>query len=230
MTLADRAADAIEKRIRGGKSQIGSKLPTVAELAREFGVSPPVIREALSRLRSNGLISTRQGSGSVVISDADRRGFRIGRHSVWDRSSLSQLFEFRADVEATSASRAAAAATRSDVTALRAALRKLKQHIDDSDLGADADLAFHQAIARASHNRFRLELIGYLHCEMHDAIHIARGNSAQSPGKPVVVQREHEAVYRAIERHDPTAADAAMRSHLLAAAERLGLPSMTATA
>src|SRR5260221_9176378 len=52
---------------------MGDKLPTEHALAEMFGVSRPVVREALGRLRSDGIIDARQGSGSFLSRPAPSR-------------------------------------------------------------------------------------------------------------------------------------------------------------
>ena len=65
--LSDQVASALEAEIREGRIQAGDKLPTEAALAQQFEVSRTVVREAISRLKSLGLVDSRQGSGVYVI-------------------------------------------------------------------------------------------------------------------------------------------------------------------
>lgn len=228
-TLVDRVTEVLRKRIDDGDLPIGAKMPSGLTIAEQIGVSIAVVREALARLSTLGLIRTRHGSGSVVIARADAAGFRIGAHAVWEPALLAQLFEFRIDLETASAAHAAATATAADVAHVRAALRKLERAVEADVPGTDADLDFHVAIARASNNKYRVQLIEYLNREVRDAIDIARRNSARRPGLPRKVQAEHEAILRAIEKSDARAAGEAMRRHLTSAAQRLDLPMQRAS-
>lgn len=222
-TLVDRVVATLRQQITAGELAIGEKLPSGTELARQTGVSVAVVREALARLRTQGLIRTRHGSGSVVVSRTESTGFRVGEHAVWEATQLRQLFEFRIDVESAAASHAATAATETDLAQLREALQELGRDVAERRVGTDADLAFHLAIARASRNQYRVQLIEYLNNEVRDAIHIARQNSQRSPGVPGSVHKEHEAICRAIERRQPRQAAEAMKRHLQSAVARLGL-------
>ena len=222
--LVDRVTETIQQRIAAGELEVGKKMPSAAALSLQVGASIAVVREALSRLRTLGLIETRHGSGSVVIATADATAFRIGEHAAWEPTLLAQLFEFRIDLETASAAHAAVMARASDLVSLRAALRKLERTVKEKESGTDADLDFHLAIARSSNNKYRVQLIEYLNREVRDAIDIARRNSARRPGLPDKVHAEHEAVLRAIEKGDGVAAGDAMRHHLASAAERLALP------
>jgi DNA-binding FadR family transcriptional regulator len=78
VSLPDQIALRLEKQIANGTLKPGSRLPTVARMAQDYGVSQPVVREALSRLRSQGLIETRQGSGSSVLAPKARRSLQLG--------------------------------------------------------------------------------------------------------------------------------------------------------
>ena len=66
LKLADQVASTLETEIRAGRIQASEKLPTEAALAQQFEVSRTVVREAISRLKSLGLVDSRQGSGVYV--------------------------------------------------------------------------------------------------------------------------------------------------------------------
>lgn len=225
VSLVDQVADALRQRIVKGTLAVGTKMPSGATMAEEIGVSVSVVREALARLRTLGLIETRHGLGSTVVADSESAtGFRIGNSCAWKPDILAQLFDFRIDVEAAACMHAATTANSSDVAALRRALHAISRSIDEGTSGTDADMAFHLTIARTSKNVYRLQFIEYLNSEIRDAIDIARRSSARHPGLPQTVLREHEAVVLAIERGDAAGASRAMRQHLTSAARRLGLP------
>ncbi|MEM9047940.1 MAG: GntR family transcriptional regulator [Pseudomonadota bacterium] len=80
-------------RIERGEHALGRLLPTEQELCAEFGVSRHTVREALRLLAAQGYVRRRQGSGSEVIADRPRAGYR---HSM---RSLSELFEYAEDTE-----------------------------------------------------------------------------------------------------------------------------------
>lgn len=215
-------AEALVARITGGVVAIGDALPSMGALAREFGVSVPVVREALSDLRAQGLVGSRQGAATVVLADRAKGGFQIDASLTRNRAALRELFEFRADVESTMAAKAAARASSRDLKNLGEAVRRLQAHVLDSAEGVAADVAFHVAIA-ATAGKFHLQLVDYMTRELRSAIATARNNSAVSVGLPQLVQDEHEAIFEAIAARDPESARLAMYSHLVNAARRLGL-------
>jgi GntR family transcriptional repressor for pyruvate dehydrogenase complex len=76
-TLSDQVTAALKAYIANGEALPGSRLPTEPVLAERFGVSRTVIREAISRLKSAGLVEVRQGSGTVVSEGAHIKAFTI---------------------------------------------------------------------------------------------------------------------------------------------------------
>jgi GntR family transcriptional repressor for pyruvate dehydrogenase complex len=64
--LSDQVAEQLSAEITQGRLAPGDKLPTEARLVEQFAVSRTVVREAVSRLKSLGLVDSRQGSGVFV--------------------------------------------------------------------------------------------------------------------------------------------------------------------
>ncbi len=137
---------------------------------------------------------------------------------------LHDIFQLRVAVEGAAAGLAAVRANRSELAAMRACLRDMKTAIAGKDDDIEADNRFHAAIARASRNPYFDRFLVFLGANLHGAIAKARSNTAaRHPESIRMVQAEHEAVFAAIERRDAPGAEAAMRGHLSAAMERLGL-------
>lgn len=221
MTLTDQVAQQVIHEIRRGIFPVGSKLPTGKALAERFGVSSAVIREVTERLRAKGLIDSRQGAGCTVKSSTEVSGFLIPGTA---DANLSQMFELRMDLEGAAAARAAAQRDDADVATLRGLLDTLEGNLHDPERGVELDVAFHVAIAQATHNRYYVDLLHYLNQQFRLCIQIARANSAQHDQLPEGVHREHVRVLDAILTGDPQAARHAMTLHLECAARRLGVP------
>ena len=64
--LSDRVADALAAEIQAERLAPGDRLPTESALSAQFSVSRTVVREAVSRLKSLGMVEPRQGSGVYV--------------------------------------------------------------------------------------------------------------------------------------------------------------------
>ena len=99
---------ALEQRIRSGAYAPGARLPTEMALAAEFGVSRAVVREAVARLKADGLVASRQGSGMSVAARPDSGSFKLAPGTPAGEA-LSHIFELRALVETGAAELAAVA-------------------------------------------------------------------------------------------------------------------------
>jgi GntR family transcriptional regulator, transcriptional repressor for pyruvate dehydrogenase complex len=222
-TLTDQVAQQLQDEIQRGIYAVGAKLPSGRELGQIFGVSQAVIREVTERLRSQGLIDSRQGSGCIVKSRIEALSLRIHGEFGNDRAELAHVFELRLDLESAAACLAAVRRTDSDLAALEAVLNRLADKLYDLETGVELDIAFHTAIAAATHNPHYLSLLNYLNRQLRQAVHAARYNALTHAPMPETVQREHVAIYEAIRAGDPGAARAAVLVHLEEAAIHLEL-------
>jgi GntR family transcriptional repressor for pyruvate dehydrogenase complex len=222
-TLTQQVAQQIAGDIRSGLYPVGSRLPSGKDLAIRFGVSQSVIREVTERLRSQGLIDSRQGSGCTVRARTELAGFQVPEGSDVDRADLANVFELRLDLEGAAAALAAVRRTQADVAALAAILKSLADHLYTPDRAVELDIAFHVAIADATHNRYYKDLLQYLNLQIRAAVRAGRTHSLAYPRLPDEVHREHVRVFEAIRAGDPLAARAAAMAHLRSAAARLEL-------
>ena len=216
--LANSVAIELEKRILEGSLKPGDRLPPERDFALEFGVSRPSLREAIQTLALKGLLSTRHGGGTFVT---DRLVAQF--HDPWQQMLAGNpmlhrdLLEFRQMLESQAAALAADRATDVDVACLDAAYARLdKQYESDNNLPAniEADVAFHQAVAEASHN----VLIGHLTASL---MRLIQGHVATNleylharPQRWNQLRAQHRAIWQAIRSHDPDAAALAARGHI----------------
>ena len=227
-SLPEEIARRITADIRDGRLPPGSQLPTEAELARSFEVSRTVIREAVSRLKYDGLVRSHQGLGAFVCEEPARAPLRIEPVGPGDQQALVHLFELLVVVESGAAALAAARREEAQLAAIRAALDEMATAVTVGLDGVDADAKFHGAIADATNNSYFRALGAFLDAHHHEGIRAARQNTARYH-RPEVVQAEHERIYEAIAAGDPAAAADAMRTHLTNAIDRLQLrPTDTA--
>lgn len=213
----------LRKAIVSGEVRTGSRLPSETGLAERFGVSRTVIREAIAHLRSEGLVVTYQGKGMFVASTSSANVLRFTgtRH---DLESLSQLFALRAVVEIGAAELAARHRGRADLARLRRSLASMKLSIqrEDAAAGADADVAFHFAIAHATGNPYFGEVLDFLRGRFREAVTHAWTHSRAAGHGPYPAYAEHERIFAAIAAADPVGAARATRLHVDRAAARLG--------
>lgn len=231
--LSDRLTQRIFRLIESGEFHEGSRLPAESILADRFGVSRPVIREALSRLRSMGAIVSRKGAGSYVQYRTSAQPDQDNETPFGFISSLSQIrrcFEFRAAVESEAAFHAARNRTPALLLHMREAVDQLEKAVSDGALGVDPDVEFHMTIAKASCNEFFEFVSSAMRSQIEFSIDLARRLSLTRPqAVPIMVQAEHEDIYRAIEAQDAEAARVAMRRHVEHACSRIFEGSMNVT-
>jgi GntR family transcriptional regulator, transcriptional repressor for pyruvate dehydrogenase complex len=220
LTLTQQVAQRMTGDIRAGVYPVGTKLPSGKDLAAQFGVSQSVIREVTERLRSNGLIDSRQGAGCTVKARTETGGFRVPHAAGAD---LADVYELRLDLEGAAAALAAVRRTDADMDALAAILKSLSDNLYTPDHAVELDIAFHVAIADATHNRYYVDLVQYLNLQIRQAVQTARTHSLARQRLPDEVHREHVRVFDAIRAGDPVAARIAATSHLQNAAARLNL-------
>lgn len=220
-TLSDRLTDMLAREIRSGAYPVNSRLPTEKFMTEEYGVSRTVVREVISRLKSEGLVDTRQGSGTVVLDPASSDAFRLGRPDEDPARGVLRIIELRRGLEAEMAALAAERRSALDMQRINRALAEIDNAVQMHGDGVEEDLAFHLAIAQATGNPHYPELLGMLTRALKDAIRVTRGHEARQTQLAEDVRKEHEAIRAAIEVQDVDAARAAAFHHMLSTAKRI---------
>ena len=215
-----RPRDQVESQLReailNGHFAQGDKLPAETELASQFGVSRPTVREALGALVTSGLIRKIPGvtggsfvntvtpdSLSQMLSESMDTIVRIGA------LSIDEITEVRRVLEIPAAQWAARNRTQADLDEMKRVVEiQKKTTIDDPDIPS-YDLRFHTTIGRASGNRLLEAFIA----AVHDATHPAQFLDVTKEVARKTV-RQHIAIVGAIEANDPGMAGEAMREHL----------------
>jgi GntR family transcriptional regulator, transcriptional repressor for pyruvate dehydrogenase complex len=212
--------DGIVSAIVAGEFTESSRLPSEIDLSRRFGVSRPVVREALARLRDDGLIVSRQGSGSYVTKRPDDAVLRFV--PVGSIADIQRCFEFRVGLEGAAAALAAERWKSHDLADIRSAYEALETCIRTGQLGVDADARFHQAIARATHNHYHVSVQLTLQAHIALGMNLTRNLSMlRTDARLRLVQDEHSAILAAIEARDKAAARTAMETHIENARRRM---------
>jgi DNA-binding FadR family transcriptional regulator len=222
MSLVTDVADRLAESIRSCEIRPGEKMPTETEIVRKFGVSRTVVREAISSLQAAGLIETRRGIGSFVRSAATGLEIGIKPQSIVTLRDVLAMLELRISLETVAAGLAAARRTETQLGAMRQAVEAFEQDLDQSGAGISPDFEFHLQIAYATGNRYFVEVMRHLGT---GTIPRTRVFAIQSKEERIeylkVANRQHYEIYSAIQRKDPEAARAAMRSHLTRSYDRL---------
>jgi len=153
--ISDVVMAQLEAMILEGSFNPGDKLPPERELAKQFGVSRPSVRESIQKLVAKGILKSRHGGGTYVTEDLGK-GFTdplldmLNSHAEFNYD----LLEFRHALEGLSAYYAALRGTQTDRDIIQRRydeLMKLHERLDPV-AEARADAAFHLAIADAAHN------------------------------------------------------------------------------
>ncbi|MBW9088532.1 FadR family transcriptional regulator [Rhizobium wenxiniae] len=217
--LADIVFERMLRAIKSGAYKPDERLPTEHDLAAEFEVSRPVIREALKRLRDQSLIYSRRGAGSFVRSVGLRNPLGFGQ--LENVADLLNCYEFRLTLEPAAA---AAAATRHDVDSLKAirkALELLRDATNRQSHREDADFQFHLAIARAAQNNYFSTAMEALKDHIAVGMKFHGASIKREASGLSRVFAEHEAIATAIANRSEDDARRLMLEHLKGSRERL---------
>jgi DNA-binding FadR family transcriptional regulator len=215
--LGDHLSNRISEMIESEFGEEG-RLPSELALADRFGVSRPVVREALSRLRSRGVIISRKGSGSYFRKSPANAVAPIvapGFLPIDSLAAVKKCFEFRAGVESEAAYFAAQNHLPRSLEAIREAQERIEAAASNGGVAMKADLEFHLEIARASGNEYFEAVMHSMRTPIEFAINLARSLTLTRPLEHRrIVQNEHVVLFQAIEARDRDAARAAMRRHI----------------
>jgi GntR family transcriptional repressor for pyruvate dehydrogenase complex len=218
-SLGDLVFERMHRAIKSGAYQPDERLPTEHDLAIEFEVSRPIIREALRRLREQGLIYSRRGAGSFVRALGMKEPLGFGQ--LENVADLLNCYEFRLTLEPAAASAAASRHTAESLAAIRQALELMRDATNRQSHRVDADFEFHLAIARAARNSYFSTAMEAL--KEHIAVGMTfHGASVKRDSAGLArVFSEHEAIAQAIATGDGPQAGRLMHAHLTGSRERL---------
>ena len=219
--LSDRLAADLRSRIDSGALQPGQRLPTELALAAQYAVSRTVVREAVSRLRSAGLLVARQGSGVFVAALDAARSLDFDVAVLANLDAVLEVVEVRRTLEAEVAALAASRATPAQRTAISLALAQVDASVASGSAAVEEDLAFHRAIADAAGNPQFPRLLRHLAQYLRTAMTVTRLNESLKAEYRAEVRQEHRVIVEAILARDADAARAAAAEHMRQATRRL---------
>lgn len=215
--ISDAVASTLERRILEGSLKPGDRLPPERELATEFGVSRPSLREAIQKLASKGMVQSRQGGGTFITAALEASFFDPWQEMMGSYPNLREdMLEFRRMLEGQAAEWAAERATDADLQRLDQSFHALRATFenDDTEKRSDADIAFHQAVGDASHNVLLGHLSAALLRLMHDNIRLNLGELKTVPAASRLLMSQHAAIHSAIVDRKPQAARSAAETHI----------------
>ena len=212
-TLADQVTQRLLDYIESQPLKPGDLLPSETSLAASFGVSRPVVREALKNLEGQRVIEIINGKGALVRpidSDALRMFFQ--RAMQMEHATILELMEIRKGLEVQAAMLAAQRRDEKDMQAIREAVQAMRDHMHELETYTRLDVEFHLRIATASHNSMMVYLIDLI----RDALRNTISAGLQSRGSDLqleTIQRTHETLVNKIEKGEVEASMQAMSLH-----------------
>jgi GntR family transcriptional regulator, transcriptional repressor for pyruvate dehydrogenase complex len=206
-------AEQIRRYIGLRLIQPGDVLPSERQLAALFAVGRPTIQHALRLLEAGRLVEARRGRGGGTFvcqptEDLDAMEELVGRVSR-DRSTIAEMLGWRYEVEPLVAGVAALTSLQEDLTPMRRAIAGMARASSEPEYMRH-DTEFHISVARATRNRFMISAIEESRLRLSDAMTLLPESDLWHSR----ISSEHEAILRAIERHNRKSAEDAMQEHV----------------
>lgn len=210
-------ADRIIQRVENGELAPGDSLESVEKTAKYYGVSSSTVREALSGLRAMGLIETRQGEGTFITHfDASAFSLPVTTALAMQKKDIKELMAVRRLLEIGTASLAAEYRLDEDIEKLEHSLQLMKDAEGEGNLGEQADLEFHLAIANATHNKILINLTSSVSDITLETMRETRRLILYSEESMPKLYDQHLRILEAIKNRDGKLAEKEMRAHLIA--------------
>ena len=215
-------SEQILKFIRDRQLKPGDRLPSAKDLAGQFSVATPTMREALRRLQATGIVDIRHGSGIYVLRDSDRMMLSNPAYGMLETQTIMQVLDARLLIEPHLSELAANHAEPFQIAELRELMTRAERALDrPDDRYIKANYALHVAIAKASGNLVLAHVVESL-LEMYSfELHIVDPNSSLAEVR-ARDHRHHQLVFGAIAAGDGPAAQEAMTKHLSVARASIG--------
>lgn len=219
-SYADQIYGRVLTMISVGEFPTGHRLPSEAKLCDIFGVSRPVIREALARLRQDGLVEARRGSGSYVRAQPPEDLAQLTGMSAIARYQRFQ--EFRVAVEGAAVALAAQRRSDTEMAQIQAAHDGFAAEIQSGKFDWHSDRAFHMSIAAASGNEFFAHSLDSSDLKLGDFMNLSLSlTSIRSPQRGQLVVQEHAQIVDSIRAREVHGARIAMEHHLIQSRKRM---------
>lgn len=214
---ADEVCAQIESLVLEGVLRVGDKLPGERDLAQQFNISRPIVREALKELESRGLLCTRHGGGTFVADVIGDVFSRTMLELIADHpKATDDYLEYRREVEAIAAEFAARRATDHDKALLTSIMERMQTAHGKDDISEEAsiDVEFHQAVCESAHNVILLHTLRSCYRLLSNGSFFSRSLVYGFPGARDQLLAQHRAVYDAIMAGDAPAARRAAQAHM----------------
>lgn len=215
-TLAASAFEQLISHVVNGDWKAGDCIPPERDLCQQLGIARSSLREALKAMELVGMLDSRVGDGTFVCP----RSEFLSRPLLWaftgtDNKEFEDIMEARIIIEENLAGLAAERGTEQEIAAIGEAVQMLQSSIARTEPVLEADMAFHLAVARASHNNVLAKSVQLLRNLMRQWLFY----KVLVPNVAPLILKRHAAIHRAIAQRNPRAARREMRLHLEEASE-----------
>jgi DNA-binding FadR family transcriptional regulator len=216
VSVVDRLVSALGREIASGVWKPEQTLPTEPEIAHRFGAGRNAVREAVKILAAKGFVRTERRAGTIVrpefcwnLLDPEVLSWMLSALSNRD-NLLDELSELRAIIEPTVAALAATHASAMETMRIFEAYDQMEKLSDEMQKATEADIAFHELLFEATHNRLLVALVPAFSLLLRTNFEISI-----RAGKPADQNlKEHRQIAEAVSRRDPEAARRATRKLL----------------
>ncbi len=213
--MSDQVFEQLKDLIFRGHLKPGERLMTERELAQHLGVSRPTVREAINKLVAMHLLDHRQGQGTFVnppTTSADKNPLAAVLNG--QDASLMDLLEVRLGLECNAVALAARRASEDDIREIEKSVEDMAAAIKEGNLGSDADISFHMAIAYATKNVVQIHIMKSLYDLLFYGIQENLQHLYTEPINLDKVLQQHTDILNALRQHDPDEAYTAMKRHI----------------
>ena len=213
ISVSEEVFKILHERIISGDLKPGDKLPSQDKLSEQFAVSRNTIREAIYKLTVMGLLSTKQGVGTVVeVSSPSSYVTSLSSHLLLNPATVREFIEARVIVEQATARLAGARATQTQIEKLKAIIDQQREALQKGDVDKIVRLGteFHMELARISGNNVLFKFLEAIWGLLRDFI----GEVSHLPGANESSIKYHTEIFETIRTRDTEKAEEKIREHL----------------
>jgi GntR family transcriptional repressor for pyruvate dehydrogenase complex len=208
--VSDQVYDQLLTQIKNNTWSEGEKLPSENELRVQLGVSRISVREAFQKLTALGIVETRHGEGSFVRKvTSDNYKDMLFPAFMINKNTLNEILEYRSIMEVGAIGLACDRITQEELENLERIVTRMEKNTDNYKKFASDDLAFHNAVARASKNDLIINVCVFVFELMSASMEHIVTKLGMIDGKYF-----HRLILEKLKQHDREGALQEMRSHV----------------
>ena len=213
--ISDRVYEQLRDMIYRGEIRAGEKLMSERGMAQALNVGRPTVREAIQKLTEQGLIESRRGVGTFVVSEDTRKDNKPLLQLLNGQDfTIVDLLEVRLVLESNSAALAAKRATEQDIRIIEQSLNRLLDTRYSSERDLDDELSFHMNIAYATKNIVQVHLMKSFYDVLYYGMNLAFPTLIKDEQLDEMTFDQHTTIFKAIENRNPELASEIMEKHI----------------